>query len=83
MRRGLNFSSMDEPPAPVPASTQSAVRVDSKNQVVVSGQTGPMFALIVLISFTFVCAVATTAMMAVNVGMLNSQSSRIDELLNK
>jgi hypothetical protein len=81
MRRPLVFSSTDET-APQPQTSQPAVRVDSKNQVIVSGQTGAMFALIVLLSFTFVCTVATTAMMAVNIGMLNSQSSRIDDLLN-
>lgn len=83
MRRPLVFSSNDNESPSQQQAAQPPVRVDSKNQVIVSGQTGAMFALIVLISFTFVCTVATTAMMAVNVGMLNSQSGRIDDLLKK
>ena len=63
--------------------SKPAFKVDDKNQVIVSPKTGAFFALIVLLSFVFVMSVACTAMLGVNIGMQNSLSDRVDEILNK
>lgn len=85
-RRGqLVFASEQSPLSTIPETPASklGVRVDKHNQVVVSPNTGAFFAVIVLLSFIFVMSVACTAILGVNVGMQNSQSSRLDEILNK
>ena len=71
------LATIAEVPSPKPG-----LRVDNQNQVIVSPKTGAFFALFVLISFIFVMAVASTAMLGVNIGMQNSISNRIDEILN-
>lgn len=88
-RRGqqsLVFSTSDAPPSTSAQSDVSMlrgnVRVDDQNQVITSPKTGAFFAVIVLLSFIFVMSVACTAMLAVNVGMANSQSDRIDKIMN-
>ena len=85
-RRGqLDFGNGQSPLSTIPETpaSKSGLRVDEHNQVIVSPKTGAFFAVIVLLSFIFVMAVACTAMLGVNVGMQNSQSSRLDEILNK
>ena len=81
-RRGQLVFGNEQAIPEAPAS-KSGLRVDDQNQVIVSPKTGAFFAVIVLLSFIFVMAVACTAMLGVNIGMENSQSSRIDEILNK
>lgn len=85
-RRGqLVFGNEQSPLSTIPESpaSKSGLRVDEHNQVVVSPKTGAFFAVIVLLSFIFTMAVACTAMLGVNVGMQNSQSSRLDDILKK
>lgn len=87
-RRGggqLVFGSDSSPMTTIAEAPTSkpGLRVDDQNQVVVSPKSGAFFVVIVLLSFIFVMSVACTAILGVNVGMQNSQSSRIDEILNK